>query len=184
MSYPRKVLLAAALVLALAPGTVWAGGSPTPFAVTGPILTIDDGDVAAAGKSGRFVVKERHITGLLFGSVGYGEPFTFTFGTNVPLLTQSGQIHGTLTAGVYQAAVRASSQIGATPIPCAVAPPGSPCVDGFLPGLLIDGTFAFTGGVEGDGTATGWLIPDIDPATGHIVGVLAGAIELVGQWQP
>lgn len=190
MKRPRKVLLAVGLLLVLAPATVVAGGPPTPFVAYGPIGSIDDGDVTAAGKGGRFVVRDREVTGVLFGSIGglpgvpgAGEPYTFTFGTNVPLMTQSGEIHGTLTAGGYEAKVHAASEIGATSISwCTVVPPGTPC-DGFIPGLLLQGTFTFTAGAQGHGTATGWVIPLTD-AAGHIVGVLGGAIELTGQWQP
>lgn len=186
MKRPRKVLLAVGLLLVLAPATGLAGGPPTPFVASGPILTIDAGDVTAAGKGGRFVVNAREVTGRLFGSIGgaTGEPYTFTFGTNVPLMTQSGEIHGTLTAGGNEVRVHATSDIGVTPIPCVVAPPGTPCLGGYLPGLLLQGTFTFTAGAQGHGTATGWVIPAIDPTNGHIVGVLGGAIELTGQWQP
>lgn len=182
MFRPQKVLLVAGLLFALAPPFAWAG-PPEPFVAGGSIDSITVGDVTPAGKSGRFVVKAREVGGWISINGSGWLPYTFTFGTNVPLTTQSGQIHGTLTAGGYEAAVHASSQIGATPIPCALVP-GAPCVGLYLPGLLIDGTFTVTAGADGHGTATGWLIPNIDPATGHVVGVLGGAIELIGQWQP
>lgn len=182
MSYPRKVLLVAGLLFALAPPFAWAGPLE-PLVAAGSINSITEGDVSAAGKSGRFVVKAREVGGWISINGSDPLPYTFTFGTNVPLTTQSGQIHGTLTAGPYEVKVHATSQIGLTPIPCAVAPPGTPCLSGFIPGLLLDGTFAFTSGALGQGMASAWLIPVLD-AAGHIEGVFGGQVTLVGQWQP
>lgn len=172
------------LLMAVVPSGTALAAKPVPFGAGGTIDSITPGDVDAAGASGRFVVKERSVSGLLlFGSPDLLGPYTLTFGTNVPLLTQSGQIHGTLTVGDYEAKVRASSEIGLTPVPCA---PGSPgCVPvapsaGFYPGLLISGTLTFTEGTQGHGELSGWLIPAIDPLTGHIVDVIAGAVSVSG----
>lgn len=178
-------VLTVGLLLAVSPVTAPAGG-PAPFAAYGPIVGIDAGDVAPAGKSGRFLVKDRGVTGYLFGSIGdgVGEAFVFTFRTNVPLLTQSGQIHGMLLAGPYGARVVASSSLGLSPVPCAI-PDGVTCfptpAGNFVPGLLIEGTFAFSSGTQGDGTFDAWVIPVLD-ANGHIAGVFAGAVTLTGQW--
>lgn len=169
------------------------------FALGGQITTIDDGNVKAAGKSGRFVVKNRHVGGTLSGFIGdtplVNVPFTFTFGTNVPIMTQSGNIHGTLVIdnGAYNAKVAAKSAIGVTPAPCPAAWAAVyGCIETapgvfFFPGLLINGKLTLTNGdaqghgtVDGYGSVDGWVIPIIDPATGHIVGVFAGALSLQG----
>jgi hypothetical protein len=170
-------------LLALAPGA--AAADSAQFLVTGPIVGIDAGDVKAAGKSGRFVVKNRQVTGTLYGVVAdeqlAGTPFTFTFGTNVPLMTQSGNLHGVLSFGPYEARVAAKSEIGLTSLSCEVAD-GVTCIPtpagNFVPGLIIDGVTAFTHGTTGHGTASAWLIPMIDPATGHVIGVIAGQLTL------
>jgi hypothetical protein len=158
------------------------------FLASGPILTIDDGNVDAAGNSGRFVVKEREVRGTLSGFVGndvfVDVPFTFTFGTNVPLMTQSGNLHGTLTFNGYEAKVAAKSTLGVTPAPCPesladVCVPSADSPTGFFfPGLLINGTLTFTSGAQGHGTADAWVVPVIDPLTGHIVGVVAGQLTI------
>ncbi len=172
-------VLALLALTALAPGVAIAQG----VFLAGPITDIDDGDVKAAGASNRFVVKDRHVFGALFGMLN-GEqltavPFTFTFGTNVPIMTQSGNLHGLLAIGsAYEARVAAKSSIGVTPVPCTLAPPGAPCLDGFVPGLIIEGVLTFTAGAIGTGTVSAWVIPNIDPATGHIIGVLAGALTI------
>ena len=176
-------LLVIGSLLALSPTTAPAGGAPSAFFAQGLITGIDEGNVTPAGKSGRFVVKERVVTGVLGGSIG--GPFQFTFGSNVPLLTQSGQIHGVLLVDGYEASVAASSSLGLTPVPCP-DPDGVTCIatpaGNFVPGLVINGTFTFTSGTQGHGTASAWIIPAIDPNTGHIVGVIAGALTLAGQW--
>lgn len=164
-------------LLALVPGAAPADSAQ--FLVSGPITGIDAGDLKAAGKSGRFVVKDRHVTGTLQGIVGSepleGVPFTLTFGTNVPLTTQSGNLHGVLSFASYEARVAAKSEIGLTSLACPV-PDGVTCIPtpggNFVPGLVIDGVVTFTHGTTGHGTASAWVIPLIDPATGHIIGVV------------
>jgi hypothetical protein len=168
--------------LALAPGAATADSAQ--FLVTGPIVGIDAGEVKAAGKSGRFVVKNRHLTGTLYGVVAdeqlAGVPFTFTFGTNVPLLTQSGNLHGVLSFGPYEARIAAKGEIGLTPLTCEDAD-GVACIPtpagNFVPGLIIDGVTTFTHGTTGHGAASAWLIPKIDE-TGHVIGVIAGQMTL------
>ncbi|MBI2468253.1 MAG: hypothetical protein HYV62_10635 [Candidatus Rokubacteria bacterium] len=181
MRRPQKVLLVAGLLFALALPFAWAG-PPEPFVAGGSIDSITVGEVTPAGESGRFAVKAREVSGWISINGSGWLPYTFTFGTNVPLTTQSGQIHGTLTAGPYTAQVHAMSEIGATPISCEVAPSGTPCLGGFIPGLLLDGTFALPDGAHGQGTASAWLVPILGP-DGHIVAVF-GQVTLIGQWQP
>lgn len=155
--------------------TLAPAAEATSFLLTGLVEGIDDGDVAAAGASGRFVVRDRHITGQLGGAVGNqllsNTAFRFTFHTNVPLATQSGNLSGTLTFGGYTAQVAAKATLGLTPIPCVVGTTG--CVPigggaGRLPGLLISGNLAFLVGANGNGTVEGFVIPILD-AEGHII---------------
>lgn len=189
----RKVasalLLVGILMMLTTVAATAAKGPRTPFAAEGAFLSINEGEVRPAGNSGRFVVKDRTISGILFGPSLVG-PFDFTYGTNVPIATQSGQIHGTLAVGEYVAKVHASSSIGLTPVPCdpASSPPGTCIPDpaspygGWVPGLLIEGTLTFTDGTAGHGDLAGWVIPMIDPDTGHIIGIIAGGIGVSGQW--
>lgn len=169
LALARAGLVALMLMTAVLPsGTALAGGKPAAFSTQGSITSIDEGQVKPAGGSGRFVVSARSVGGDLYGPDLVGA-YTLNFGTNVPITTQSGQFHGTLSvAGGYEAAVQGSTSLGLTPI-------------GY-PGLLIDGTLTFTEGTQGHGQVSGWLIPNIDPNTGHIVGVLAGAVSVNGAW--
>lgn len=98
---PRTLLgLVTALALALAPAVAQAGNAAVPFVAQGPfVISLGEG-IQPAGNSGRFVVPERHVYGILFGSVSapYGfAPFEIEFHTNVPITTQSGNVQGTLS---------------------------------------------------------------------------------------
>jgi hypothetical protein len=184
-----RIVAAAVIAAVAAIGPVQAV-SAEPFMAGGPITSIDDGDVRAAGNSGRFVVRNRHVGGTLSGFVGDvlfvndPQPFTFTFKTNVPIQTQSGNVHGTLTFGPYEAKVAAQSELGVTPVPCPAGWEawGVPGADGnlFLPGLLINGTVTFTDGAQGTGTVSGFVIPRLD-AAGHIVGIVGGWLTIQGE---
>lgn len=187
MSLGRVVVTGVVAALA-AIGPVQAV-SAEPFMAGGEISSIDDGDVKAAGNSGRFVVRNRHVGGTISGVIGGGvpldrEPFTFTFKTNVPIQTQSGNIQGSLQFGPYEARVVGSSQLGVTPVPC---PQGwEPwCVETqpgsfFLPGLLINGTVVFIDGAEGNGLVNAFIVPMLSPE-GHIVGILAAGLTIQGE---
>lgn len=126
----------------------FAAGPPVPFSASGPILTIDTGEVKPAGQSGRFIVRDRHVTGILAGSIGgaTGVPFVMTYDFNVPIATQSGRVHARLIAGVYEANVEMASSIGLTPVPCDT-PDGATCIatpgENFVPGLLLNGNMNF-----------------------------------------
>ncbi|MBM3957007.1 MAG: hypothetical protein FJ313_03015 [Gemmatimonadetes bacterium] len=184
----HAVALPALLVLALwavegTSGTIaLARGIPVQFASHGVMDTlfdpttppgIDQGDVIPAGKSGRFVVKDRTVTGTLSALLP-GSPegrFSFTYGTNVPLLTQSGQIHGTLSiAGGLEAKVRAESAL------LGYSPEG-------LPVIGITGRLTFTSGAQGTGDIQGVIVPVLDPATLHIIGLAYGEVGIAGRWQ-
>jgi hypothetical protein len=161
-------------------------GPHVPFSASGTILTIDDGDVRPAGQSGRFIVRGRHITGILTGSIGgtTGVPFAITYDSNVPIATQSGQIHARLIAGVYEANITMASSTGPTPVECEI-PNGATCIatpgGNFVPGLLLNGRMNLLSGAKGQGAVTGWLIPILDEQ-GHIVSIAASLLTLSGQW--
>jgi hypothetical protein len=177
-----SLLLGAAIaVLGFISAPAFAGPH-VPFSVNGTIMMIDTGDVKPAGQSGRFIVRDRHITGTFTGSIS--APFVITFDTNVPIATQSGRIHGRLIAGVYEANVTMASSTGATPVECET-PDGATCIatpgGNFVPGLLLNGRMNFLSGAKGQGSVTGWLIPVIDDQ-GHIVNILASQLAISGQW--
>ena len=170
-------LLGMLIIFGVSGDTAFAKGKPTAFSADGLVTGLDGGDVQAAGQSGRFVVQNRIATGNLDAGAtsDLHGAFSFTFGTNVPLLTQSGQIHGTVTlAGEeFEASVVAKS-----------VSPGvvGLIVDGgvFLvaPITLVDGQLTFTSGTQGHGTfgATIWAKIDFG---GHIVGVASSGVAIL-----
>src|SRR5438093_9142936 len=84
----------ALVALLLAPGFAQAGSPFQSFVAHGPfIISLGDG-IRPAGNSGRFVVPSRRVFGFLGGSVN--APFMIQFATNVPIVTQSGNVHGQL----------------------------------------------------------------------------------------
>jgi hypothetical protein len=179
------LVLGVVAVVATGAESAWAA-STVPFSVSGTILTIDTGDVRPAGQSGRFIVRDRHITGTFTGSIGgtTGIPFVITYDANVPLATQSGRIHAGMIAGVYEANMTLASSTGPTPVECETTD-GATCVatpgGSFVPGLLLNGRMNFQSGAKGQGNVTGWLIPIIDEQ-GHIVSIVASLLTITGQW--
>ena len=146
--------------------------------------SIDEGDVKPAGNSGRFIVRDRHVTGTFTGDIS-GD-FTITYDTNVPLATQSGPIHARMVSGAYEANMTMVSSVGPTPVPCE-APDGKTCIEtpvgNFVPGLLLNGRMNFQSGAKGKGNVNGWLIALLDQE-GHITHIVAGQLTIVGQWMP
>ena len=184
-----RIMAAGVIAAVAAIGPVQAV-SAEPFQAGGKITSIDDGDVKAAGTSGRFVVRNRHVGGTIAGFVGttpitvdgVPQPFTFTFKTNVPIQTQSGNIQGHLSFGIYEAKVIAKSEIGVVPCPAGWEPWCMEIQTGtfVLPALLITGSVAFTEGAEGHGTVNGYIVPRLSEE-GHILGVLDGGLMILGE---
>jgi hypothetical protein len=177
----RLLPVVAVLALVLVPGLVSAG-QPVPFSASGvytlgaPAWSISEGDVKPAGKSGRFVVKNREVTGFLnagSGAVDLSGPFSLDFGDNVPLATQSGQIHGTFTFGdptapTATAAVHAGSQ-ATGPLVLSLLADGTPVA---ALALRVTGGFTFTAGsIQGNGSFTADVLVGLN-ADGHIVGLI------------
>lgn len=103
---------------------------PVPFNAVGTITSISDGTVKPAGDSGRWVVVEREIGGILSGDIG--GTFTFNYKANVELATQAGNLQGTLLVGGKTLNVNGKIAVGLTPA-------------GY-PGLIINGHWNFPGG--------------------------------------
>ncbi|MBM3946195.1 MAG: hypothetical protein FJ315_02185, partial [SAR202 cluster bacterium] len=171
-------MVAALIATAVMPASAFAGGPKVAFSATGTVATVDQGSVRPAGNSGRFVVRDRTVTGTLGGPDLVG-PYTFVFDTNVPLATQAGQVHGRMTVGAHKMNVVGRS-----------APAEGPylaCLDltCFDPGMIVpvvrtslSGKVTFLEGAQGNGdfTASAWLIITLD---GHIVAVLPGGVPLL-----
>jgi len=151
----------------------------SPVAV-GYISGITDGTVFPAGNSGRFRVMEREISGGLEGAIN--GHFTLAYRANVDLMTQAGQMHGTLTAGDYVFKVNGEF----LPLSWVGEPFGSPCV------IAVNGNWNCIEGGKGNGkftaAATVILTPD-----GHVYEILSpdtwgdwvvNFVVMTGKFQP
>jgi hypothetical protein len=183
------VLLLAAAMLAFGASSALAGQSaPSASAIYFPGAEgwgITPGDVDAAGASGRFVVKDRTLSGVFLPGDISG-PFSFTFGTNVPLQTQSGQFHGSLNvpATGVQAAARGSSKLAGEPaLAClaACAVPGFPAGVPYAVAVSLDltGSLTYTAGARGVAVIDGTITVAIDPDTGHILFLVPQGVPLL-----
>ena len=186
LQYTASILFSAvALAVGLIAVPAFAGPLKS-FSASGPIKTIDNGNVEPAGESGRFIVRERKITGSLTGDITTppGKDFTITYDANVPLATQSGPVYARMSADGYVANMTIVSSLGPTPVRCET-PDGVTCIETpgglFVPGLLLNGRMDFLSGAQGTGNVSGWLIPELD-ADGHIKRILASSLTIAGQW--
>jgi len=184
----RDALLTTILVVTLGTMPALAGGPPRlfvasgSFLATGPAWSITPGDVTAAGTSGRFVVKDRTLTGFFSSGDAIG-PFSFTFGTNVPLLTQSGQFHATLAIGPVaepsiQATARGASNLQHGGVVLVVLGM-NPLVVAPAVVLGVSGSWTFVDGAQGHGGITGTITAVIDPSTGHILSLAPTGLPLL-----
>lgn len=151
----------------------------------------------------------RRVFGFLGGSVN--APYMIQFATNVPIATQSGNVHGELLICENAALIPGleifgcldpstldfSSQLGfllsldtASVNAAAVSRTGRVHLVTSLgagtvptePLLNVGGVFTFTeGGTQGNGDAQGFLTLILD-AEGHIVGLGASNLAFCGKW--
>ena len=115
------IILTAALLLGIfVPGTALAAKGPIfeDFNAMGQVGGIDEGDVRAAGNSGRWIVADRHVFGMLDWTddeIDNGEPFLMTYKANVDS-TQTGTFNGDLAVGSLVFKVRGKSAIIDDPV--------------------------------------------------------------------
>ena len=180
----KKRLFFISLVLALVmttlmPGAVLAA-KPADFSASGGISDIKPPtDIWQAGKSDRWVVVEREITGTLSGDIN-GD-FTMTYRGNFDLSTQAGTFHGTVESGSYVLKVNGRIEplvfVGWYVEPCQEYPEGIPYLE-----LTIKGRWLLTEGAKGEGALDAWaiFIPD---ELGHVAFITNSHFELTGKWQ-
>lgn len=171
----RLLFVSLALVLmlmALAPTALAA--KPQPFYAAGVITGIEDtviGDNAfPAGDSGRWRVVDRQIEGELLSGDITGS-FLMTYKADVELVTQAGNLHGTLETGGYTFRVNGKIQ----PLEMVPSPLG---VD--LPKLTISGHWSLVAGSgPGQGNFDAWVI-FIPDEYGHVVAIVASSFVMDG----
>jgi len=108
-----------------------------------------------------------------FLSGGIEGDFTLTYKANVELLTQAGNLHGTLEANPYALKLNGKIQ------PLEMVP----TVFGIdLPMLTIKGKWTFANGAKGSGDFNVWVI-FIPTPEGHVGSIIASEVSLTGDWQ-
>ncbi|MBL7165497.1 MAG: hypothetical protein ISS55_03325 [Dehalococcoidales bacterium] len=182
----KKKLLCITLVTCLVlsvvmPGTALAakGKAFDDFEATGFITFIDDGIVKPAGQSGRWVVSERHIMGIMLGDVN-GD-FTLTYAANVDS-DQAGNFHDELVVGSYVFKVRGKSE----PIQFQYVydKPGFGLVAVNL--METNGGWTLIEGAHGNGEYYGSITIEValeGPYQGHIVGMPDASVSMLGKWK-
>jgi len=199
----KKRLLCIGLVVSLVlsivmPGTALAdkGGGFEEFEAAGSVLGIDPGTVKAAGQSGRWIVSERQVIGMMSVCEAAPEMFTMTYAANVDS-DQNGTFHGELVVGSLVFKVRGKSEMGAptgfgtvvVEVPNPYPPPDTIPVEVpvvFCP-LTTSGTWNLIEGAQGNGdynTTITVAIATDGPFQGHIVAVVDSSVSLTGKWRP
>jgi hypothetical protein len=171
---PIVAVLVAALwvpATALAGGPVGRNGWEL-LGIGGSVTYIDEGVVVGAGQSGRWVVANRTVTGEFDSGAWEGLGYSLTYGSNVPIATQSGSIHGTLDVGegTYIAKVRGKSS--AAVIGLWLCPINAEFVWAPVLVLNVAGSWAFIDGTQGNGDFGATVYVALNPE-GHIDHVLA-----------
>ena len=167
------VSLALTLVLTTLMPAAALAAKPVSFDASGIVTSISPGTVFPAGKSGRWVVVERQLSGIFLSGDINGD-FTMAYKANVELSNQAGNLHGTLKAGSHVIKLNGSIQ----PLEMVPTPFG---ID--LPKLTINGRWTFTNGAQGGGTFDTWVI-FIPTPEGHVGSIVASGLNLTGNWQP
>lgn len=166
-------MILAVMLVTLMPATALAA-KPTSFNASGTITYISPGTVFPAGKSDRWVVAERELTGSLSGDIS-GD-FTMTYKANVESVqTQAGNLHGRLEVSPYVLEVNGELQ-------------PAEFVGWFAPGIplyqgIFNGRWTFTQGARGNGDFDACVI-FVPTPEGHVGYIVDGDFTMSGQWQP
>ena len=194
------VILVASLILSVVlPGTALAakGKAFDDFEASGVVLGIDPGTVKAAGESGRWIVSERQVIGMMSISGYPYDIFTMTYKANVDS-DQAGTFNGELVVGSLIFKVRGKSELGlptgqgmfGVEIPNPEPPYDPPTIIIQVPvvfcPLTTVGSWTLIEGAQGNGdyNATVSVAIAVDgPFKGHIVGIVDSSVSLTGKWK-
>ncbi len=167
----RRLVMAffLALLLFAIPATALAA-EMSPVTAYGTLDSISVSIEKPAGESGRVVVLERTLEGT-FLSGDLAGAFSITYHTNVVLLTQAGNIAGSLRWGDLVFRLNGKSQpVTWVPVP-----------GGMIGQLTVTGKWELTGG-KGKGTFEAFLV-FVPTEAGHIARLLPGScLSVSGSW--
>ena len=187
----KKILLVGlvvSLTLVVAVPVPALAAAPVVFSAGGTVTEVTPGDIFPAGTSGRWVVDERQMSGLIAGSIN-GE-YTLTYSANMDLETQAGSFHGTISVDSVLINVTGKSQLVGlgSPGPLVEIAP-----DVFIPTIIRSletaGSWTLISGSVGNGDYTGLtavVIAAAGPVEGHILDIVPGYsyFTMTGKWKP
>ena len=179
------LVLTLALVL-VAPAPALAA-KPVGFTASGIISEVLPGDIFPAGQSGRWVVDERQMSGIILGDIN-GE-FTLTYSANVNLETQAGSFHGTIEVDSLLINVIGKSQLVGDSYPGPTIPTPFGPTSTTVRALETTGSWAFISGSMGNGDYYGVTVVLIAAAgllEGHILAIDPdnSGFSMTGKWKP
>jgi hypothetical protein len=160
------ISLILALMLSLVLPSVAMAAKPAVFSAQGTMTGIDDGTTKQLGHSGLWLVKDRHIDGVLAGDLTGN--FKITYGGVFALPSQKGNLSGRMVVG------QKVFEINGSVDPLTMLPSGAPM-------LTIHGHWTGLKGIRATGTFNAYMvfIPD---ATGHVVKILDSAFVMTGKY--
>jgi hypothetical protein len=169
-----SMVLALALALVLPSVALAAGPNIAVFKTAGyinPVGGIDVGKVKELGKSGTWLVDDRHIWGQ-FTSGSLTGPFTLTYDGIFALATQEGNLHGILKMDKSGETFEINGKVA--PLKMVTTPYGA------LPELDIAGHWTYLKGGKGAGDFSAKIdfIPD---AAGHVGSIPFSTFEMTGK---
>ncbi len=176
-----SLVLALALTLILPSAAMAAKTPPVPpappssFAAQGVMLSIDTGNVKEIGKSGKWLVKDRHIQGrFVNGDLG-ASPFTITYSGVFDLATQAGNLAGKLEAGENTIGIAGKVE------PLTMFDIGTSGSHMYLPKLTITGKWAGLKGLNANGSFEAWMV-FVPTADGHVDYIVASSFAMTGKY--
>ncbi len=174
-----SLVLALALSLLLPTAALAAKTPPVPpapsssFSAQGELSFIDTGTVKEIGKSGKWLVKDRHIQGeFVTGDLG-PSAYTITYGGVFDLATQAGNLAGSMEVGSRQIGIVGKVE----PLTMVYFAP----YNMNLPKLTISGHWAGLRGLGAEGSYEAWMV-FVPTADGHVRYIVASSFAMTGKY--
>ncbi len=168
-----SLLLALVMSLLLPAAAMAASPASGTFGAQGYLTGIDTGNVKPLGNSGKWLVRDRTITGQFVGGDLGSTAFTLTYDGVFELTTQEGNLVGTLSTG--NSALLVTGQVA--PLSFVSAPvPG-----GYLPVLTITGHWVGISGVKANGSFQAYMV-FVPTADGHVDYIIDSGFMMTGKY--
>jgi hypothetical protein len=166
-----SLLLALVMTMVMPTAALAARPCQSAFSAEGYLTGIDTGNVRELGRTGYWLVRDRHITGQFTDGDMGNAPFVLTYSGIFALQTQAGDLVGKLESGRSTLLVTASVQ------PLSMVDMG-----GFsLPCLTIEGQWIGVKNLRASGSFQASLI-FVPTADGHVDYIVASSMVMSGKY--